>query len=438
MKTPVLYYHNKGKIDEFAYGLQLIKNGSGRIIDIGSMATSIDVYESLNNMAMSMVIEVVDAANAFVNYGIQPGDQLHLLLFNRQKDSKHVDVTMSILTIHNSNRINNSKARTYSISATDKTALANKKATVAKAYSDKTSNIVKDIAINQLGVDSANLSVEQTSETLKYISTIHTPYDCIKSLCPHAVSSKHGAGQQFYFYQDSDGYYFKSLKGIISDAQQSNNVWNYNLSIDMNQAGDQTDFYRIIDYVHHGISNQKNRMSGVFESELIQFNHMNRSIKSKTFKYQDNFQDVQLLGKKPVVDLNHNYNDWVTESNNDIMGVRSFVATRSDPSAYGIVNTFADNFHKAVAQHGLFKQINYHLHLNGNAQMRAGHLIQISTNEISGVTQPRPDALMSGTYLIINLHHSIRVGEIYKTFCDAASDGPSKDIYTETGSQVPA
>jgi len=436
MTTPVLYYHNKNKVDEFAYGLQLIKNGSDRVIDIGSMATAIDVYESLNNMSISMVVEIVDAANAFVNYGIQPGDQLHLLLFNRQKDSKKVDITLNILTIHNSNRINNSKARTYSISAVDKSALVNKKATVAKSYNDKTSNIIKDIATNLLEINSANLTIEQTTETLKYISTMHAPYDCIKSVCPHAVSSKNGAGQQFYFYQDVDGFYFKSLKGIVSDAQQSNNVWNYNLSIDMNQNGDQTDFYRIIDYVHHGISSQKSRMSGVFENELIQFNHMNRSIKSKTFNYQDNYQSVQLLGKKPVVDLSHNYNDWVTESNNNIMGVRSFVAVKGDPSAYGVVNTFADNFHKAMAQHGLFKQINYHLHLNGNAQMRAGHLIKISTNEISGVTQPRPDALMSGQYLIINLHHAVRVGEIYKTFCDVASDGPSKDIYTEVGSQI--
>lgn len=436
MTTPVLYYHNKSKIDEFAYGLQLIKNGSGRIIDIGSMITSIDVYESLNNMSMSMVVEIVDAANALVNYGIQPGDQLHLLLFNNQKDTDNVDVTLSILTIHNSNRINNSKARTYTLSAVDKSALINKKTSVVKSYNDKTSNIVQDVAVNLLNIKSKSLTVEPTTETLKYIATMHAPYDCIKSVSPHAVSSKNGSGQQFYFYQDADGFYFKSLKGIISDAQQANNVWSYSLSIDKNQAGNQSDFYRIIDYVHHGISNQKSRMSGVFENELIQFNHLNRSIKSKTFNYQDEYQSVQLLGKKPVVDLDHNYEDWVTATNNSIMGVRSFVAVKGDPAAYGVVNTFADNFHKAVAQHGLFKQINYHLHLNGNAQMRAGHLIQVSTNEISGVTQPRPDALMTGTYLIVNLHHAIRVGELYGTFIDIASDGPNKDIYTETGSQI--
>lgn len=437
MSTPVLYYHNKGKVDEFAYGLQLIKNGSGRVIDIGSMAMTIDVYESINNMALSMTVEIVDAANAFVNYGIQPGDQLHLLIFNSQKDSKKVDVMLSILTIHNSNRINNSKARTYTISAVDKSALANKKATVAKSYNDKTSNIIKDICTNLLGIDNSKLTVEQTTETLKYISTMHTPYDCIKYVSPSAVSSKHGVGQQFYFYQTADGFNFKSLKGIITGAQQSNNVWNYVLSIDTNQTGGQTDFYRIIDYVHHDISNQNNRMSGVFENELIQFNHMNRSIKSKVFNYKDEYQNVQLLGKKPVTDLSHNYKDWVTDANNNIMGVRSFVVTKSDPSAYGIVNTFADNFHKAVAQHGLFRQINYHLHLNGNAEMRAGDLIQVSANEISGVTQPRPDALTTGLYLIANLHHAVRVGEVYSTFIDICSDGPSKDIYTETGSSIP-
>lgn len=436
MTAPTIYVHNKGKVDEFGWGLSLIKNGSARVIDIGSMVTSIDVYESLNNMSMSMVVEVVDAANALVNYGIQPGDQLHLLMFNTQKDSHRIDVTLSILTLHNSNRINNSKARTYTISAVDKSALANKKATVIKSYNDKTSSIIKSICTDLLGINAANLNIEQTTETLKYVSTMHTPYDCIKSVSPHAVSSKNGAGQQFYFYQTADGFYFKSLKGIITDAQAANNTWNYVLSIDQNQTGDQTDFYRIIDYVHHGISNQSNRMAGVFENELVQFNHMNRSVKSKTFNYKDQYQDVQLLGKKPVVDLNHNYKDWVTESNNNIMGVRSFVAVKGDPSAYGVVNSFADNFHKSVAQHGLFRQISYHLHLNGNAQMRAGHLIQVKTNEISGVTQPRPDALTTGLYLIVNLHHTMHVGEVFQTFVDVCSDGPNKDIYTETGSNI--
>lgn len=436
MSAPVLYFHNKGKIDGFAYGLQLIKNGSNRVIDIGSMVTSIDVYESLNNMAMSMVVEIVDAANAFVNYGFQPGDQLHLVLFNNQKDTKNVDITLSILTIHNGNRINNSKARTYSISAVDKSALNNKKATVIKSYNDKTSNIIKDICTNLLGIPSSKLSIEETTETLKYISTKHSPYNFIKSLYSCGISSKHGSGQSFYFYQTADGFFFKSVKGIISDAQQSNNIWNYSLSVDKNQEGNQTDFRRIIDYVHHGISNQQNRMSGVFESELIQFNHLKRNITSNTFVYKDHYQDVQLLGKKPVVDLKHNYKDWITASNNNIMGQRSFVMIRPDPTAFNIVNTYAENFHKALAQNGLFKQINYHLHLNGNAQMRAGDLIKISASEISGVTQSRPDSLMNGTYLIVNLHHAVRVGEIYKTFTDVASDGPNKDIFTETGSQV--
>lgn len=437
MSTPAIYYHNKGKIDAFGYGLQLIKNGSGRTIDIGSMVMSVDLYESLNNMALSMTVQIVDAANALVNYGIQPGDQLHLLMFNRQKDSKNIDVTLSILSLSNSNRINNSKARTYTLSAVDKTALTNKKATVVKAYNDKTSNIIQDICTSTLGIKSDNLTVEQTTETLKYIGTVHAPYDCIKAVIPNAVSSKHGAGQQFYFYQTPDGFFFKSLKGIITDSQ-SNNVWNYTLSVDRNQSGTGDDFLRIIDYVHTGLSDQQNRMSGVFENELIQFNHMNRSIKSKTFNYKDSYDSIQLLGKKPVVDLDHNYNDWVTSSNNDIMGVRSFVAIKGDPTAYGVVNTFQDNFHKAVAQHGLFKQINYHLHVNGNAQMRAGDLIHVATNEISGVTQPRPDALMTGTYLIVNLHHSMKVGELYGTFVDVASDGPPKDLYTETGAQIPS
>src|SRR5574337_558663 len=233
MITPTIHRHNEHKIDSFGYGVQLIKNGTGRVIDVGSMVTMFDIYESVSTMAMSMTVGFVDASKAFVKYGFQPGDQLRVLLFNDEGDKKRIDVTMTIMTGSDINRIENTKGRTFTAYATDKSAMLNKKGTVLSAFEDIPTNTV--------------------------------PYNVISSLCSRTLSSEYGAGQSFYFLQNADGFFFRSLKRIIESAKTANSVWNYTLSVTSNMTGVAGgDFYRIIDYVHHSTGNQPSRMGGLF------------------------------------------------------------------------------------------------------------------------------------------------------------------------------
>src|SRR5574337_931803 len=398
MITPTIHRHNEHKIDSFGYGVQLIKNGTGRVIDVGSMVTMFDIYESVSTMAMSMTVGFVDASNAFVKYGFQPGDQLRVLLFNDE---------------------------------------GNKKRTVLSAFEDSPTNIIKIVSQKFLGIDPKKLTVESTTGSLKYIPTNTVPYNVISSLCSQSLSSEYGAGQSFYFFQNADGFFFRSLKGIIESAKTANSVWNYTLSVTSNMTGVAGgDFYRIIDYVHHSTGNQPSRIGGLFESGLIQFNHLNRSITISNFKYKDNYKQIQTLSTNPVVDLNNNYDDWTTDVEHSVPGTQSFVVVRSNPEAYGIIDSYANNFHQALSQTMLFRQNMYFLHINGNARLRAGDLMKITAKEISAATNPDPDELMSGTYLILNVRHSMQAGEVFRTTLDITTDGPIHNIYTEKNTGV--
>src|SRR5574337_12529 len=437
MITPTIHRHNENKIDSFGYGVQLIKNGTGRVIDVGSMVTMFDIYESVSTMAMSMTVGFVDASNAFVKYGFQPGDQLRVLLFNDEGDKKRIDVTMPIMTFSDINRIENTKGRTFTAYATDKSAMLNKKGTVLSAFEDSPTNIIKIVSQKFLGIDPKKLTVESTTGSLKYIPTNTVPYNVISSLCSQSLSSEYGAGQSFYFFQNADGFFFRSLKGIIESAKTANSVWNYTLSVTSNMTGVAGgDFYRIIDYVHHSTGNQPSRMGGLFESGLIQFNHLNRSITISNFKYKDNYKQIQTLSTNPVVDLNNNYDDWTTDVEHSVPGTQSFVVVRSNPEAYGIIDSYANNFHQALSQTMLFRQNMYFLHINGNARLRAGDLMKITAKEISAATNPDPDELMSGTYLILNVRHSMQAGEVFRTTLDITTDGPIHNIYTEKNTGV--
>lgn len=439
MDTPIIHRHNQGKVDSFGYGVQLIKNGTGRVIDIGSAVSTIDVYESISTMAMSMSVGMIDTSNSLVKYGIQPGDQLRVLIFNFESDKKKVDTTMSIIAVEAVDRIPNSKGRTCVLHATDKSAMINKKATVLTAYNDTPTNIVKDVAKNFLDIPASSMLVmEATTGSLKYLPTNHTPYNVISSLSSQSLSTKYGPGQSFYFYQTADGFYYQSVKGIIENSKSSNNVWSYTLSVNRNMTGEASgDFYRIIDYVHHRSADHPSRMNGLLESGLVQFNHLNRSITISDFKYKDKYKAMQTLSKNPIIDVKNNYDDWTTDTGHAIPGTQSIVMFRSNPEAYGIIDSFANNFHQALSQQMAFRQTLYFLHLNGNAQLRAGDLFKVTAKELSADTNPGPDELMTGTYLVLNVHHSMQAGEVFRTTLDIATDGPVHDIYTEKTPGVP-
>ena len=441
--TSSIVSQNDGKITAFSYSITLIKNGTGKQIDIVRMVSSFDVYESLNNMSLCMSAQLVDTAGALVAVGIQPGDKIKLELYKSTSDKRKINSTLDIVSIDNSERIANSKGRKYSLSAIDHAAMVNKKGTVNKAFSGSVNSIVKDIATTNLSIDPKQLkNFEDTTENLSHIGNNDLPFDVIQIILANAVSSKHGAGQQFYFFQTFEGFNFQSLKGIIDTATTANNTWDYIVSTTMNQEGTTGgDFYRIIDFEREKIAGQHERMAhGVYENELVAFNPLCRVITNHVYSYKDDYQSIQLLGTKPVTDLKNNYDDWVTPSTDQTKWKRSFVLTYPNAGVDNeTVSGFSENFAHMVAQAGLLNQNMYHATINGNPSMNVGDLVTISSYDLSGSTTAKMDRLLQGKYLVGNLcHHMDSAGETLFTYIDLFTDGPTADIYTDKSSNIPS
>lgn len=420
---------NKGKIDSFAYAVTLIKSGTKKKIDIGTLVANFDIYQSLNTMAMQMEMTIVDAADALASLGIQPADSIEIELFKDIDDDNKINSTFSILSLDSSKRIPNTKGRIYKATGLSPSALYNKKATVIKSYTESISDIVTDIAKKHLQIPEKRLiNIEKTNGKREMICTGKSPYALIWRMIPMAVSAKNGASL-YFFYETSKGFYFQSLKEIVTKAQA--NAWTYTLSIDINRTDSKQDFYKIIDFHHIKIGDQGGRMdSGIYENELMQFNVMSRTITSKKWNYKDSFKEVQNIGNNSIVDLKNNYKDWVTDDAVDTKGVRSFVLTRSDESAYGKQNFYEQNFNKSVAIAGLFNQIIFHYTLNGNPGMNVGDMIKATAPSLSGKTQQEYDKLLTGNFIIGNLRHSMIAGETYNTYVNVFSDGNASNYAT--------
>lgn len=425
LPTPSIRFHDYQKPSQFGVGVQWVKNGSNAFVNIESMVTNVNLYTSLNTMSMAVTLTMADAAGAMSTYAIQPGDQVRVVILNSLNDDTRLDVTLTVISIGDVDTSENRKIRSYTVTAIDKSSVLNKKSTVSKGYNQTVSSIVQDIA-GIIGIDSVD--AETTVGAINFIGPMLTAHACINKLYPWAVSEKYGPGQQFYFYQDTTGFHFKSIAGIIADAkakkipkfytQDANDV-----SVDKK--------YKILDLKHENYAGGAFINPGAMENELVRFNHLNRTITSHTKNYKQLYKSVQLMGKNPMLNLDKNFDEWVTDPAIADIGQRAHTTYGSDPTAYGLIDTPSQNYNQATMQANLFNQILYHMVVTGNATLGPGQLIHVVSSQVAGVTEPQMDSIITGDYLVVNAKHSVLVGEEYLTFLDVVTDSQNVDVFSK-------
>lgn len=425
LPTPTLRFHDYQKPSQFGVGIQWVKNGSNSFVNIESMVTNVNLYTSLNTMSSAVTMTMADAAGAMSNYAIQPGDQIRVVILNSLNDTSRIDVLLTVISIGDVETSENRKIRSYTITAIDKSAVLNKKSTVSKGYNDTIAAIVTDIAA---GIGIPSVDTEATVGAINFIGPMLTAHACINKLYPWAVSQDFGPGQQFYFYQDQTGFHFKSIAGIIS-AAKAGKIWKY-YTQDANEITVDRRF-KIMSLKHENYAGGAFINPGAMENELVRFNHLNRTITSHTKNYKQLYQSVQLMGKNPMLNLDKNFDVWVTDPAVADIGLRSHTVYGSDPAAYGIVDTPAQNFNQATMQAGLFNQILYHLVVTGNAMLGVGQMIHVVSSQVSGSTESQLDSIITGDYLVVNAKHSILVGEEYLTFLDVVTDSQQVDVMSK-------
>lgn len=432
MTTPIIHAVNPNTPNGFYYGFQLIKNGTGKTIDIGAAVAMVDVWESLSDMSMSGQVFLIDTSGFVTNLKVQSGDSIRVLLYNRDTQiANSVDWTGTIMSITDGQRLNSSKGRTFHVELVDKSALLNRRGSIAKYYVNTTSGIVQSIAKDFLGID--KVDAEATSPSMTIYGSQRQPYALISFILSAAVSTTHGNGQNFYFYQDPDGFHFKSFKELATTAK----VWNYQLSTSSSMSADQdSNWLRVLDYHHNRQADHLEAMAGALQNELVTFNPMTRTVTHKTYDYKDKYKSTQVLGTYPIVDLENNVSDWTAPSTDQTLGTRPHVWTvpslaspaDSDKSATNQMTMFGDNFGQMTAQSQLVNQISYNLHLPGNCELRPGHIMNIDVNALSAQSSQEKDKAMNGKFMIGNIHHVMSTVETLETYVDVFSDGPQQNI----------
>ena len=427
--TTDIVLHNPNQPDAFGYQVAFVKtkaDGTEASYSATQYATEINVFESLFAKGCCLTMGVFDGGGLMETIALQPGDAVDVTLM-KDEDSAKVVKRFYILNIGNVARAGNSSAKTYSISAITLPAFLNKKQKVYRGFKGKHSSMVDIICQEFLQLE--EVEVEDTYGDFTLVSPGKQPFRLISQIMMHAISATNGEdGSLFFFYEDRDGFKFKTLNKIVADAK----VHSYQVSIDKNVDGE-PDLRKIQFFQQLKAGSQAERIqAGMYENEVVEFNHVDRSISNTLWKFKEAGDRIAVLAPNPVFDKVNNLAQWVNEQETKFRGLSNMVKVRSNDEAYDGVNNYGRKFGSMMAQKAAFNQIIYAVQIFGNTDIKAGDVLDITAPAMKMQSEGGDlDFSLQGRFLVGDVRHRMTNGEQFVTVLNLFKDGYETEYTSE-------
>ena len=181
---------------------------------------NITYYESVKSPSISVSIDFIDVDGVISREGITGGEYLDLKITVPDFDDFEITPDkhfMMLNSVKNVKTSSNKQIATLEFVSVE--AIINETARVSRRFTGNVSQIVKELMKDKKSIQtSKNLETDESFNKYSFVGNLKRPFDTIQWLCPKAASTDKECG--FLFYENLDGYFFKSIKGLL-DADSS-------------------------------------------------------------------------------------------------------------------------------------------------------------------------------------------------------------------------
>ena len=181
---------------------------------------NITYYESVKSPSISVSIDFIDVDGVISREGITGGEYLDLKITVPDFDDFEITPDkhfMMLNSVKNVKTSSNKQIATLEFVSVE--SIINETARVSRRFTGNVSQIVKELMKDKKSIQtSKNLETDESFNKYSFVGNLKRPFDTIQWLCPKAASTDKECG--FLFYENLDGYFFKSIKGLL-DADSS-------------------------------------------------------------------------------------------------------------------------------------------------------------------------------------------------------------------------
>jgi len=277
---------------------------------------------------------------------------------------------------------------------------------ISKVYGDKPESIIKSLLEDQVnGLQSEKtLTADSTAKIAKFISNFWSPVEAINYVTQLA-ESKTGS-PNFVFYENRDGFYFKSLESLYEALPYQEFVLDKYMRDSKQNGGDaknvQEDYKRINSIsIPTGFDYMDRIRSGMFSSKLISYDLTKKAYNVKNYNMFDDFSKQKHLNEFNVAS-----SKAIFRSNSRIM---NYPRANANFSGFGD----ATNYRNTQQRLSLLKAAESNkiqIIVPGRCDYTVGQKVKVTLNKmepISANDSDITDKMFSGYYLISAINHDI-------------------------------
>ena len=398
--------------------------GTPERLSIRSLVQEISIYESLDGKFLSGDMTLLDGTNAIQTLPITGFERVEFF-FRTPGTDKGFDFSvktghpMFVYSLKNREGVN-PRSQIYTLKFISLEAIRNHQTRISQAFSGNIDQMITDICYNYLKTKK-DLLVEDTKSNHKFVMPRIKPTKAIEQL-RKVARSLHYENSGFLFFENGDGFNFKSYEGLFckKDGTPRPVKAHYSPKV-KNVAESQDPIYNLQSVENFKIIQQfdtlNNTANGVYASKLITHDIYNKT-----------FEEIEFDYTKEYIKQNHLEQDESGNKRND-NGILPFFnydngetfGNKSEGSIYYQSETQkVHNTHEfPVSKDILQKRISQHIATNslvieitapGTTELRVGDIVNFNLPKYAPFSREDPkdqDKYLSGRYLISAARHHV-------------------------------
>ena len=396
--------------------------GTPKRLSIRSLVQEISIYESLDGKFLSGDMTLLDGTNAIQTLPITGFERVEFF-FRTPGTDKGFDFSvktghpMFVYSLKNRAGVN-PRSQIYTLKFVSMEAIRDHQTRISQAFTGQIDQMVTDICFNYLKTKK-DLVVEDTKSNHKFVMPRLKPSNAIEQIRKNA-RSLHFENSGFLFFENGDGFNFKSYEGLFCKKDGSPRPVKAHYSPKVKNIGEDP-VYALQSVEDFTILQQfdtlNNTANGVYASRLITHDLYNKTFEEIDFDYNKEYLKQNHLEQDDNGDKRSdngilpffNYDNGDTFGNKNEGNIYYQSETKKIHNTHELPES-KDILQKRISQHIAANSLVIEITAPGTTELRVGDIVNFTLPKYAPHSKDDHkdnDKYLSGRYLISAARHHV-------------------------------
>ena len=412
-------------------------NSGGKAVDLRGGFVQLVYTESIMSDTITANYTFIDSGASIDGKSVRDGlplvgEERVELAFEDNAENK-LEVTLYVNQITPFD--NKTQKSMLSISLVSKEFIMNEKTRAKARYDGKISDTIKKIVEETLESDKT-VEIEPTMNEISHIPGIKKPFYTINTLCKKAVSSESqtfGKTAGYFFYETSEGFFFKSIDGLLDQEPKAKTIYNESPDTAGGNMPEGKDFKTLEYNKKDNVNVQEKMKMGALSTRQVIFDPFTCYYEVINPRTDDTEGDLKNAGRDGLAlssTLRNKEFDRAGKNEDYTRTTYRLLDKGTLPTGdtkQQIDKSAEENFkgsdieNQAVMRYNQFFSSQADIVIPGNFALHAGDMIHLDVPGLSDNRTETPDDQDGGLYIITDICHTITAKSTF-TRCNLSRD----------------